>query len=316
MDLSGTDLRGALLIRTYLVEAKLAGCNLENASLGGAFLNGADFSEANLTGATLGSTTLVDTKFSGARLCGSYLNQSLCIRTQFDGANLEGSNLHATTLVQANFESANLNNSLVYGIAAWGLNLTRATQSDLVISLPNEPLITVDNLEVAQFVYLLLTNEKIRSVIDTITTKVVLILGRFTPERKAVLDAIREELRTRDYCPVMFDFDRPRSRSFVETVSTLAHMARFVVADFSDAKTVLHEVPHIMQNLAIPVLPLMHQGAEAEPPTLFDLRKGRNHILPMHRYTGVSDLIASLGRLIAQAEKEAVALSLTTTGLR
>ena len=146
-------------------------------------------------------------------------------------------------------------------------------------------------------------------MINTITTKVVLILGRFTPERKAVLDTIREELRNRDYCPVMFDFDRPESRSFVETVSTLAHMARFVVADFSDAKIVLHEVPHIVQNLAIPVLPLMHQDAKAEPATLFDLRKGRTYVLPTHRYAGVGDLIASLGGLIGRAEEEAVALS-------
>lgn len=55
-------------------------------------------------------------------------------------------------------------------------------------------MITVDNLEVAQFIYLLLNNEKIRQVIDTITSKVVLILGRFTDERKSVIDAIREEL--------------------------------------------------------------------------------------------------------------------------
>ena len=37
----------------------------------------------------------------------------------------------------------------------------------------------------------------------------MLILGRFTPERKAVLDALREELRKRDYLPILFDFDVP-----------------------------------------------------------------------------------------------------------
>ena len=45
----------------------------------------------------------------------------------------------------------------------------------------------MDDLEIAQFIYLLLNNQKIRHVIDTITSKIVLILGRFTPERKAVL---------------------------------------------------------------------------------------------------------------------------------
>jgi len=55
-------------------------------------------------------------------------------------------------------------------------------QKGLVITDVNEPPIQADNLEVAQFIYLLLNNHKIRIVIDTITSKVVLILGRFTPE--------------------------------------------------------------------------------------------------------------------------------------
>ena len=43
--------------------------------------------------------------------------------------------------------------------------------------LSDEPDITVDNIEVAQFVYLLLHNEKIRDVIDTIGKKGVLLLA-------------------------------------------------------------------------------------------------------------------------------------------
>jgi len=66
----------------------------------------------------------------------------------------------------------------------------------------------------------------------------VLILGRFAPERKAILDAIRDALRTRDYLPVLFDFEKPSSRDITETVSTLAHMARFVIADITDAKSI------------------------------------------------------------------------------
>ena len=82
----------------------------------------------------------------------------------------------------------------------------------------------------------MLNNQKIRDVIDTITSKAVLILGRFTDERKAVLDALREELRKRNYLPILFDFDKPRSRDTDETITLLARMARFIVADISDAK--------------------------------------------------------------------------------
>jgi hypothetical protein len=118
--------------------------------------------------------------------------------------------------------------------------------------------IQVDNLEVAQFIYLLLNNAKIRSVIDTITSKVVLILGRFTPERKVVLDAIRDELRKRDYLPVLFDFEKPASRDLTETISTLAHMARFVIADITDAKSIPQELMAIVPNMpSVPVQPLL-----------------------------------------------------------
>ena len=89
-------------------------------------------------------------------------------------------------------------------------------------------------------------------VIDTITSKAVLILGRFTEERKAVLDALREELRKRDYLPILFDFDVPATRDITETISLLARMARFVVADITDAKS-------IPQELAVIVISCSHR---------------------------------------------------------
>ncbi len=64
--------------------------------------------------------------------------------------------------------------------------------------------------------YLLLNNQKIRDVIDTIAKKAVLILGRFTPRRKAILDVLREALRTHAYVPILFDFDKPASRDLTE----------------------------------------------------------------------------------------------------
>jgi hypothetical protein len=41
--------------------------------------------------------------------------------------------------------------------------------------------------------HLLLNNQEIREVIDTITSRAVLILGRFSGGRKPILDAIRDE---------------------------------------------------------------------------------------------------------------------------
>jgi hypothetical protein len=135
----------------------------------------------------------------------------------------------------------------------WNVTLDKAKQENLIITPPDEPEITVDNLEVAQFIYLLLNNKKIRDVIDTIGNKLVLILGRFTVE------AIREKLREHDYTPVLFDFEKPHIRSTLETVSMLAHMARFVIGDLTDAKSVVQELQAVVPtNPSVPVqLPIL-----------------------------------------------------------
>jgi hypothetical protein len=54
---------------------------------------------------------------------------------------------------------------------------------------------------------------------------VALILGRFTPERKQVLDAIRKELRRHNHVPVLCDIEGPSRHNFTETVTLLARMA-------------------------------------------------------------------------------------------
>ena len=152
-----------------------------------------------------------------------------------------------------------------------------------MITPVDEPKSTIDNIEVAQFIYLLLHNEKIREVIDTITSKAVLILGRFTDERKTVLDALREELRKRDYLPILFDFEKPRSRDTDETITLLARMARFIVADISDAKSVLHELRAIVPDLpSVPVQPIIFEMQEE--PGMFDFYRNRPSFLPVHRY--------------------------------
>ena len=160
--------------------------------------------------------------------------------------------------METNLENATLTGCNVYGISAWRLKLEGTKQNDLIITSYDEPIITVDNLEVAQFIYLLIHSGKIRDVIDTITSKVVLILGRFTHDRKATLYAIKEELRRRGYLPILFDFDGPRSRDITETISILAHMTKFIIADITDAKSIAAELQLIVPNLpSVPIAPLI-----------------------------------------------------------
>jgi hypothetical protein len=222
-------------------------------------------------------------------------------------AALEGAILNNASLVATNLKKANLTDCSIYGISAWNVVLDGAIQSRLVITLPSEPTITVDNLEVAQFIYLLLNNQKIRDVLNTITSKVVLILGRFTPERKRVLDAIRKELRRQKYLPVLFDFEKPRSRNFTETIVTLAHLSRFVIADLTLPRSTPQELQAIVPSLAVPIQPIL-QASKNEYSMSPDLKKYA-WFLPLYRYNSLADLLTSLEeKVITPAEKKATEL--------
>ena len=163
----------------------------------------------------------------------------------------------------------------------------------------------MDGVEVAQFVYLLLNNARVRSVIDTITSKVVLILGRFTPERKDVLEAIREALRGQNYVPVLFDFEKPSNRDITETVATLAHMARFVIADITDAKSIPQELMRIIPDLpSVPVQPLLLESQREYG--MFEHFRRFPWVLDTYFYTDQETLLASLDdKVIAPAEAKA-----------
>jgi hypothetical protein len=204
---------------------------------------------------------------------------------------------------------SNIEGCGVYGVSAWDVKLDGAVQRNLVITPPNQPTIEVDDLEIAQFIYLILNNQKLHRVIDSIRSKVVLILGRFTPERKAVLEAIRQELRRSGFLPVLFDFDGPTTQTTEETISTLGHMARFVIADLTDAKSVLQELRSIVPNSpSVVVQPILH--ATDKEPGMFDFFRKFPWILKPVRYRNQKALIAGLrAKVIAPAEAKVKALT-------
>jgi hypothetical protein len=250
---SAASLDGANLMFAKLTEAILSNASLSETDLRRAKLKRAHLRFANLQGAKLTEADLSGANFREARLDGADFSKA-----DLSGADLTGASLVGATFVLTKCDNAIFTGCRIYGLSAWDLRLTDAQQTNLIITPSGEPEITVDNLEVAQFIYLLLNNEHVRHMIDTITSKVVLILGRFTPERKEVLEAIRDNLRNRNYLPILFDFNKPANRDITETVSTLAHMARFIIADITDAKSIPQELMAIVPSLpSVAVQPLL-----------------------------------------------------------
>lgn len=289
-NLSGANLREANLYRADLSEAQIYDAdlfmvNLSESCIIGANIDYSDLSEANLTKSDISYTKIINTKINNAIICDADLSCSSMINVEFLGSYIE--------------------NCRIFGISIWNINTDKKTkQSNLIITNPDEPMITIDNLELAQFIYLLLNNKKVREIINTITSKVVLILGRFSETTKPILNTLRDELQKYNYTPVMFDFDKPSDRNFIETVSTLAHMAKFVIADFTDPKIVLQEAEHIVHNIAIPFAPIYLKDSGFEPVTLYDLRKGRTYVLDTFCYENIEHLLRNLEEMVIKpAEK-------------
>lgn len=120
------------------------------------------------------------------------------------------------------------------------------------------------------------------------------------------MDAIRVALRSRDRLPILFDFEKPLTQTTDETISTLAHMSRFVIADITDAKSVLQELRSIVPNSpSVWVQPLL-LGSQEEP-GMWDFFKKFPWVLEPVRYTDQAALIAALDvQVIAPAESRAL----------
>ncbi|MBV9453271.1 MAG: pentapeptide repeat-containing protein, partial [Rubrobacter sp.] len=105
-------------------------------------------------------------KQQGVTAWNKWREENLDVRPDLQQANLSGADLY-----QANLSGADLVGCSIYGISAWDLKLSNETnQSNLTIRSTTNDELKVDDIEIAQFVYLLRTNkrsqqiEKIRKV--------------------------------------------------------------------------------------------------------------------------------------------------------
>ncbi len=338
-DFSDADLKGANLFGAYLREANLSRAKLSGANLSRANFFWPDIRPVIATDGGYKRTDMIPDQptvppegerekteiqyeerswnsLSGANLSGADLSRANLSGADLSRANLSGADLRGANLSWANLSGANLNGAditgcLVYATSAWDVLLEETIQDNLLLTAPADPgvpSITVDNLEIAQFLYLLLNNQKIRNVIDTITSKVVLILGRFTPERKAILEAIREMLRQKGYISILFDFDKPSSQDLTETVSTLAHLSRFIIVDLTDPSSAPYEIGTIASNHIRPIQALFQPSSEAKRVfAMFpDLLRRYHWVLPPYEYQDQEHLLASLQKeVIEPAERKA-----------
>jgi hypothetical protein len=116
-DLHGSDLAGADLSRTVLVQAKLNSSNITDANLVSAELEHADLTSASLAGANLSDASLIfarlnSTDLSKARLHGANLTDAQLINARLERASLLHTNLTDTILLNADLTRAILGKTI------------------------------------------------------------------------------------------------------------------------------------------------------------------------------------------------------------
>jgi len=274
VDLSGTDLsrsvlRGADLKGAILTRASLAGAVLENACLRGAALRSADLSSAVL-----------------------------------NGADLESADLSDANLNECDLARARITNCHVYGVSAWNARLEHALQSNLLLTRSRDrrqKIITVDTVQTAVVVNLLLESGGVSALVDTLSSKTVLVLGRFTEKRKAYFEQLKEELFGHNYVAVSFDFAQPTTRSFADTLMLLASMSRFIIADLTDPKSVPMELARIVPQLpSVPIVPLIERSQR--PFALLESFLQYPWVIAPTIYEETQDVSQLVGQAVERAE--------------
>jgi uncharacterized protein YjbI with pentapeptide repeats len=303
VNLSKASLQGAYLQYAHLWVADLSEADLSGAHLMGANLIGANLSNANLREADLSGANLSNVNLSGAHLNGACLSEACLRETDLSGANLSNADLSSAFLVGTKLTGANLTQSFVYGSSVWNVQLEGARQDNLIITPRREPVITVDDLEVAQFVHLLLNHQKLRNVLNAVTERGVLLLGRFGGGGLEVLQAVAEKLRAEKYLPIIFDFERPQDRNYTETVKTLAGLSRFIIADLS-GPSVPQELYATVPHFKLPFVPILEAGRKQFAMAI-DLLEYPWVIRPPVVFASTDELVSLVpSKIIAPAEEK------------
>ena len=122
----------------------------------------------------------------------------------------------------------------------------------------------------------------------------MLLLGRFTEGRIQILERLREKLRSLGFVPMVFNFDKPETKDFSETVGLLANLSRFVIVDITNQRSTPLELQATVPDTMIPFAPILQDGEEPFP-MFVDLQNKYDWVLqPVVGYPSVERLIEVL----------------------
>lgn len=320
-DLAGVHLERASLKDADLISAELSSVHAEKVNLSGANCRGATLAQGDFRGAIcldgtyLAHADLREANFTKATMIEATLSQANLTKTRFDGADLSGALLNDAILDETSLLGTTLHGAHVYGTFIRRVKTNAKTdQRGLFVDVhvawerpPGEMIkfTEVDDLRVAQFHNIVDEPGSVGKLLAATTKRVVLILGRFLPRRKRVLDRLAKALGDRGRIAVIFDFPSPADREISDTVRFIAGMSEFIVVDLTKASSVPLELQATIPELMVPVLPIIQSGHEVF--SMFtDLQRRYFWIQPTVSYKDADQLVEFVDdAIITQAENAA-----------
>jgi hypothetical protein len=67
-------------------------------------------------------------------------------------------------------------------------------------------------------------------------------------------------LRELGYVPMVFNFDKPDSKGFTETVRLLANLSHFVIVDITNPRSAPLELQATVPDYMVPFAPILQKG--------------------------------------------------------
>ncbi len=288
---SGINLTGVDINRAFA-----EGLNMQNAVLKNVNFEEGDFSRAN---------------FNNSKFINCKFNKTILTDAFFNGSTFHNCNLNRVNLTNADFCVKEITETVVYGISAWDLKTSEISiQSKLVIEktygLYSEIIaegripLMVDNIELAQFIYYLSNHKKLRDTINILNNRGVLLLGKFKDGGLERLYKLRDWFSDQNYLPMIFDFDRPSSLDYTETIVTLSGLSKLVVADLS-GNSVPQELHAILTNFVKPVIVYHDKVAYS---MLKDLKRKNTYFHDIKFDGTAKNLLTLLPSKLKEAEKD------------
>jgi uncharacterized protein YjbI with pentapeptide repeats len=287
VDLSGLSLRGADLHAADLSRARLCG-----ADLSGADLSAANLFKANLCGAILEGANLAGALLWSANLCDAVLCEANAREAMLSRADLSGADLRRARLDRAHLYEADLSDCLIDGLSVCDAELEQSQQANLHF-IEDGMVMTIDDLEMAQFVYLAQHSRILERC-----GRIVLVAGAFR-EQAGLLATLKEALGASGYVPLSFDLAQSHK---AQRLLTLTRLARFLLLDLTDLLFLPVSVQTLIRQKTLPIQPLL-DVSEERPCRCREIAPSP-WVLPTYRYRGLAHLHDSVQeRVIAPAEE-------------